>query len=72
MFKSLLLLSAAVLFLGGSSIKSSDVYICDSPNAERYHLTKTCRGLSNCKHEIVSVTKETATSRGLTLCGFEK
>lgn len=49
----------------------SDVYICDSKGAKKYHLTKDCRGLSNCKHDIIKKSKADAQKLGLTLCGWE-
>ena len=49
----------------------SDVYICASKGAKKYHLSKTCRGLSNCKHQIKTVTKKEAQNSGLTLCAWE-
>lgn len=72
MFKSLsLLLLAGWLSIGSTLQTESGVYICDSKDAKKFHLVEKCRGLSNCKHEIVFVTRETASQRGLTLCGFE-
>lgn len=49
----------------------SKVYICGIKGAKKYHYSNTCRGLSNCKHEVFEVTKSTAVSYGLTLCGWE-
>ncbi|MDH4472988.1 MAG: hypothetical protein QE487_10315 [Fluviicola sp.] len=71
MFKTLSLLLFAGWLSIGSTQQASGVYICDSKDAKKFHLVEKCRGLSNCKHEIVFVTRETATQRGLTLCGFE-
>ncbi len=34
----------------------SDVYLCESVGGKKYHYTKNCRGLSNCKHEIIKVS----------------
>ena len=48
------------------------VYICDSSNATRYHLTQNCRGLSNCSHKIVKITLESAQKSNKTLCHWEK
>ena len=48
------------------------VYICDSKGAKKYHLVKNCRGLSNCKHDIIKVSLKTAVSKGKEdLCGWE-
>lgn len=48
------------------------VYICDSPNARRYHYKEDCRGLSDCNHRILKVTLEEAKEKKLTLCHWEK
>ena len=55
------------------SFKNVDntVYVCDSPNAKKYHLSDTCRGLNACKHQIVKITQSKARDLGLTLCGWE-
>jgi hypothetical protein len=53
------------------SYVATDVYICDSKGAKKYHYSKTCRGLSTCKHEIVKKSKSAAQNLGLTLCGWE-
>lgn len=50
----------------------TDVYICNSPKAKKYHLSKTCRGLSNCSYQTVKITLEKAKKDGKTLCGWEK
>ncbi|MBI3239602.1 MAG: hypothetical protein HYZ43_12315 [Flavobacteriia bacterium] len=71
MFKSLSLLLLAGWLSISSTRQASGVYICDSKDAKKFHLIEKCRGLSACKHEIVFVTRETASQRGLTLCGFE-
>lgn len=48
------------------------VYVCDSPNAYRYHLTKNCRGLSNCSHRILAISIEEAEKENKTLCKWER
>jgi hypothetical protein len=48
------------------------VYLCDSPNATRYHLNAKCRGLSNCSHRIIATTLEKAKKMNLTLCKWER
>lgn len=60
-----------VIVLTSFNSIQSDVYICASKGAKKYHLSKTCRGLSNCKHQKKVVTKKEAESLGLTLCGWE-
>jgi len=67
--KSLLL---GILLLNGVRCAPTTVYICDSSNAIRYHLTPKCRGLGNCSHRIISVTLEKAQKMNLTLCHLEK
>lgn len=70
--KNILLISfVAILNLNGTSITKSDVYLCDSPGGKKYHYNKSCRGLSNCKHEIIKVTLKKAQTLGKTLCGYE-
>jgi hypothetical protein len=49
----------------------ADVYICKGKSAKRYHFTKECRGLTNCKAEIKKVTIEEAKKDGRTICGYE-
>lgn len=68
--KSILLLGFLLLnhTIGSSS---ASVYICDSSNAKKFHLSSNCRGLSNCQHRIIKVTLETAKKQGKTLCGWE-
>lgn len=48
------------------------VYLCDSPNATKYHYNENCRGLKACKHPIIQVTLEEARKLRKTLCGWEK
>ncbi|MDI1255652.1 MAG: hypothetical protein PSV16_06090 [Flavobacterium sp.] len=49
----------------------SGVYICKSIGAKRYHLSKACRGLIRCEHEIERVSVEEAEGIGLSLCRWE-
>ncbi|MEL1243949.1 hypothetical protein AAEO56_06710 [Flavobacterium sp. DGU11] len=69
MIEKLLLLIIIMLFTSFTSDK--DVYICQSKNAKRYHFTKDCKGLSNCKAEIGKVTLSEAEKQGKTVCGYE-
>ena len=62
----------AVLLFNSVLCTPTTVYICDSPNATRYHLTENCRGLRNCSRRIISVTLEKAKSMNLTLCKWER
>jgi len=63
----LLLLLPLISFTG-----SNDVYICKSKGAKKYHLIKDCRGLSNCKADIIKVTLKEAQGQGKGICGLEK
>ena len=66
------LLSLLLLFvLTSFSVLETNVYICGSSGAKKYHYKNNCRGLSACKHEIVKTTKKNAESLGLSLCGWE-
>lgn len=48
------------------------VYVCKSEGAYAYHLTKKCRGLGNCKHDIIQVSIAEAYKLGKKkLCGWE-
>lgn len=49
----------------------SDVYLCNSKGGKKYHFTKDCKGLSNCKAEIIKVTLSDAKAKGKTICGYE-
>ena len=56
-----------------SALDENKVYICDSEGAYAYHYNKNCRGLKNCKHDILYVTKEEAIRRGKKkFCGYEQ
>jgi hypothetical protein len=50
---------------------TSKVYVCDSQYAKKYHLTSTCRGLSNCNYRIKKVSVKDAKTTGKTLCKWE-
>lgn len=49
----------------------STVFICGKNGAKKYHYSETCRGLSNCKHEVYKTTLKEAKGLGLDLCGWE-
>ena len=53
------------------STKEKEVYLCNSKTATKYHYIKNCRGLSNCKHEIIKVTLSKAKEQKRSLCGWE-
>lgn len=44
------------------------VYICTGKSSKRYHATPKCKGLDNCRGEIVKVTVQKAKSMGRTPC----
>lgn len=51
---------------------STIVYICDSPNARKYHYKENCRGLSNCNYKIIETTLEKSEKANKTLCRWEQ
>jgi hypothetical protein len=67
--KKILFLLAIAIAMSFSSLESN-VYICGVKGTKKYHLTKSCRGLSNCKHEIVQKSLSEAEDFGLTLCSW--
>ena len=67
--KSLLV---GVLLVSGLGCTSPTVYVCDSPNAVRYHLKPNCRGLGTCDHRIIPITLEKAKKAHLSLCKWEQ
>jgi hypothetical protein len=60
-----------LLLFASFNFSKSDVYICVSKGAKKYHYDKSCKGLSNCKHTIKKVSLSDAQDMGLTLCGWE-
>jgi hypothetical protein len=68
--KTLLL---SFLFLVNATCKeSSTVYVCNNGSGKKYHLRSGCRGLSNCNHQLISISLEKARHQGKTLCKWEK
>lgn len=65
------LLLTYFIFSSFTIAPETSVYLCDSSGGKKYHLKENCRGLSNCKHEIIKVTLQEAQKRGKTLCGYE-
>jgi|GEM_PF-4619701 len=67
--------------LGQEAVASNDVkaiqtigatvYVCNSSGEKKYHYKGTCRGLSGCKHEVVTMGREAAEKTGLELCKWE-
>jgi hypothetical protein len=68
--KKLLLLGSVILFSFTKSAQTS-AYICVSPNAKKYHYSKTCRGIQKCTHTIKQVTVTEAKNLGYTVCLIE-
>jgi len=70
--RNILLISLTVLLnCHGTSLSNTEVYLCNSTGGKKYHYKKTCRGLSNCKHEIIKVSLKKAQEKGKALCGWE-
>ncbi|RZK25668.1 MAG: hypothetical protein EOO43_04900 [Flavobacterium sp.] len=65
-------LSSLIFIIHISCINTSDVYVCNSPNAQRYHLNVKCRGLSNCSYKTIKTTVQKAKKEGRTLCKWER
>ena len=55
-----------------ASDSKTQVYICKSSGAKRYHFSATCRGIKRCTHEVAKVSVETAKGYGLSVCGYER
>ncbi|MBL4676906.1 MAG: hypothetical protein JKY70_11990 [Mucilaginibacter sp.] len=67
----ILQVSTSLLFALNGGGTGNMVYVCDSPNAKRYHLKEHCRGLSNCTYTIIKVSVDQAKKSGKTLCHWE-
>jgi hypothetical protein len=66
------LLSILFLFtLTANSFIATNVYICGSAGAKKYHYSESCRGLNACKDQTAKVSLKQAQDNGLTLCGWE-
>lgn len=47
------------------------VFICLGGTAYAYHYTRSCKGLAQCRHQIVQVTKDEAVQKyGRKACGY--
>lgn len=53
-----------------STHQQETVYICDSKSATKYHSEEDCRGLNNCKADIISIDKKDAIKKGREECGW--
>lgn len=64
-----------IIFTSAISLESAEnettVYVCTGKYSKKYHLVKNCRGLSNCKSDIIKTTKLEAINSNKTLCGWE-
>ncbi|HEY1195285.1 hypothetical protein [Flavobacterium sp.] len=62
-----------LLFVFATSFRApeTNVYICGSTGAKKYHYNENCRGLRSCSHETVKTSIKKAQGLGLTLCGWE-
>ena len=70
--KKILLITIATTFLTAfQSLQEKEVFICKSVASYRYHLTKNCKGLSQCDTIIKKTTKIKAEKLGRTLCKWE-
>lgn len=49
----------------------TNVFICGSTGAKKYHYNENCRGLSACRHGVTKTSLKQAQGYGLTLCGWE-
>ncbi len=67
-----LLVTTGILLSSFTVEQNGYVYICNSERAYAYHYDRDCRGLSNCKHEILQITYEAAINDyKRKLCGWE-
>ena len=53
------------------TVNFRSVYICNGKYAKRYHLSPYCRGLSNCKSTVSSISLDDKRLKGRSLCGLE-
>lgn len=44
-------------------VKKEQVYICNNKNTSVYHITKSCKALTKCSHEIITVSKTDAINK---------
>lgn len=42
---------------------TTQVYICNNKNTSVYHVSKTCKALKKCTHEIITVSQTDAVSK---------
>jgi len=60
-----------VLLLLASTPPEDKVFICLGGSAYAYHNIRSCKGLVQCRHQIVSVTRTEAVQKyGRKACGY--
>lgn len=69
--KTILTFLTVIFLTSFSTLEDEDVYLCGTEGAKKYHLSKSCRGLSGCKHEITKKKLSEAKELGLKLCAWE-
>ena len=57
--------------LPANAFLETNVYICGSAGAKKYHYSESCRGLNACKDQTAQILLKQAQDKGLTLCGWE-
>lgn len=67
------LTALALIFLLTTSFIGIDtkVFICKGKSSKKYHLKKSCRGLSNCSTDTYEITLSKAKELKRGLCGWE-
>lgn len=53
---------------GGNKNNGTNVYVCDGSYSTKYHVDDDCKGLRNCKGEIVEITEDEAIEGGRKPC----
>ncbi|CAM3839111.1 MULTISPECIES: hypothetical protein [Flavobacterium] len=69
--KTIITLLIVTFLTSFSTLDEEEVYLCGTEGAKKYHLSKSCRGLSGCKHEITKKKLSEAKELGLKLCAWE-
>lgn len=59
------------ILLPANTFLGTNVYICRSAGAKKYHYSESCRGLNACKDQTAQISLKQAQDKGLTLCGWE-
>lgn len=69
--KKLIVLPLAFIALSYTTGEPTEVYICDSKTASKYHFKEDCTGLEKCIHDIRKVTVAEAKNTSFTKCALE-